>query len=169
MGWVFEEFVRNFLKHEPNEFTVEGKKKIEWGITEESNGMQAILPAMETDISLRSADRYIIMETKFYKGALVKHTQHDEADEKIRSEHLYQLFAYLKNFKAAPSVEGILLYPTVGNSVDSSARFQGHKIRVVSVDLNRHWENIKTDLLGLLKTNTLTPAPSPFSPASHHA
>jgi hypothetical protein len=65
---------------------------------------------------------------------------------------------YLKNSpqsaSAANPIEGILLYPVVGRSIDLRYRLHGHPVRVATVDLNRPWEEIRTRLLGLLSVTT---------------
>ena len=67
---------------------------------------------------------------------------------KFRSEHLYQLAAYLQNLE--PGAEGILLYPTAGVAVDQSYTLHGHRVRVTTLDLNRPWPEIASTLLSRL-------------------
>jgi len=47
-------------------------------------------------------------------------------------------------------VEGMLLYPTVGTSLDLKYRLQGHSIRIATVDLNSDWKSIHNRLLELI-------------------
>jgi 5-methylcytosine-specific restriction enzyme subunit McrC len=58
----------------------------------------------------------------------------------------------LKNLQVGEKrqLEGILLYPTVGKSLDLQYRIQGHSIRVVTVDLDSDWREIHERLIGLL-------------------
>ena len=109
MARLFETFVRNFYKIEQSEFTVKGEEikwkctpegeidrqmlHIKWKLTSESEEDLRMLPIMQTDISLCSSMRKIIIDTKFYKEAF----KAKYAQEKINSNHLYQLFSYLKN------------------------------------------------------------------------
>ena len=76
------------------------------------------LPTMRTDVSLRSMHRTIVIDTKYYRQTLSRYL----GNEKIRSDHLYQLFAYLKNLEGRDDpdsrAEGVLLYPTVGHALD---------------------------------------------------
>ena len=74
--------------------------------------------------------------------------------EKIRQEHLLQLFGYLKHLEhsggANKVCEGILLYPTVNKEIDYGLETQGHKISVKTINLNQNWESIHNDLLSII-------------------
>lgn len=150
MARLFESFVRNFYKIEQSEFKVKGKEQIKWKLVPYDKIDLQMLPIMETDISLYSPSRKIIIDTKFYKEAFkTKFTQ-----DKINSNHLYQLFSYLKNqesdLEITKACEGILLYPAVKNNFKFSYTYENHKIKVLSVNLNQDWSNIKKDLLGII-------------------
>jgi len=148
MAQLFEHFVRNFLKQEQQEFGVKSER-ISWQTKTETATDLAFLPQMVTDISLLAAHRNIIIDTKYYKQALVRH--YDK--QKIISSHLYQLFSYLKNHPASAvdsPVEGILLYPVVEQELDLTYQLQGHKISIKTINLAQPWPNIKADLLQLL-------------------
>ena len=81
---------------------------------------------MRTDVHLRNSKRAIIIDTKYYVSAL----QERFGKQTIYSSNLYQIFAYLKNAEKLGEIyktaEGILLYPTVGYSVDAQVTLQGH-------------------------------------------
>jgi 5-methylcytosine-specific restriction enzyme subunit McrC len=60
--------------------------------------------------------------------------------------------------------EGILLYPTVNQTLDLFYDIQGHLIRVKTIDLNQSWQKIKEDLLTITDVKTTHPrsyAPKP--------
>jgi 5-methylcytosine-specific restriction enzyme subunit McrC len=105
---------------------------------------------MQTDVSLRSPKRTVLIDTKYYAQTL--HTHRDK--ERLRSAHLYQLFAYLKNMErhSEPDgrAEGILLYPTVKEEVRFSAMIQGHKMTARTIDLAKPWKEIHRGLLSVL-------------------
>lgn len=153
MGDVFEEFVRNFYAHEQTFYRVK-REKIYWNLTRPQESALQYLPEMNTDISLISPKRKIIIDTKFYKNTLSQDGRFAEAQNKIHSANLYQMFSYLKNTEHAEGwdvpVEGILLYPTVDQDVDFEYEIQGHRIRIVSLNLNQPWQNIKDELLSLI-------------------
>ncbi len=142
MARLFEEFVRNFYKIEVPEAKV-FREDVHWQFAGDS--MQ-FLPKMQTDISiLLPENRKIIIDAKYYTETL----QHFYDSEKIHSQHLYQLFAYLKN-QQYPQAEGILLYPTVQKSISLVYTFEQHQIRVETLNLNQPWMGIKRDLLLIL-------------------
>lgn len=151
MARVFEEFVRNFYRAEQSTFSVL-PLTIQWDAVEISTTGAGRLPSMIVDIFLRSAQRRLIIDTKYYAKAL---QQSLHGSESFQSGNLYQLFAYLKNAAADPAFagcEGMLLYPKVGQSLRESFQIQGHSLTVATIDLAQPWQIISSDLLGLLST-----------------
>jgi 5-methylcytosine-specific restriction enzyme subunit McrC len=146
MRILFEEFVRNFFRIEQNHFQVY-REDIRWDITA---GDEKFLPKMQTDISLESKNRKIIIDTKYYHEALNEY--YDK--EKIRSENMYQIFAYLKNLESTKEInrycEGILLYPTVTKDLDINMTIPGHSISFKTIDLNQDWRGVHKDLLAMV-------------------
>ena len=155
MARLFESFVQNFLRHECPDLDVR-KEKIQWNLDEVADGSMDFLPQMETDISVRSANSTLIIETKYYTEAMTTNF----GKERVRSAHLYQLFAYLKNLEARGGVDlvasGMLLYPAVGTSLRLSYKLGGHQISVCTLDLSQDWNIIRAELLELVDTS-LTP------------
>jgi 5-methylcytosine-specific restriction enzyme subunit McrC len=151
MGAVFEEFVRNFLKSEQSGFSVK-REEIAWDAMDIGGDGTQRLPRMITDITLRSPERTIVIDTKFYKRTLSKSQHGDIA--KIHSENLYQIYAYIRNMenREGPDseAEGILLYPTVDQAVDLAYEIQGHRIRVKTLNLSQDWPDIRSELLQLI-------------------
>lgn len=146
MAYLFENFVRNFYKRELPDYTVK-RENIGW----DTVGDTKYLPVMQTDITLISDQKKIIMDTKFYAGAFTSNF----GVNKFRSGHLYQLFAYLKNSEAKGELdlqsEGILLYPMVDEEVDADYVIQGHKVKIRTVNLNQDWQQIHERLLEVVK------------------
>lgn len=67
----------------------------------------------------------------------------------VSSANLYQLFAYLKNKEKDPgweNCEGILLYPTVKDTLDLNYTLGGHRVRIYTINLNQHWSKISDEL-----------------------
>ena len=152
MGEVFEEFVRNFYRIEQDNFQV-GRLQLRWD-AEGNIDQLKMLPVMKTDIHLEEKQgqkRQIIIDTKYYSETLQSHR---EGTKKIHSENLYQIFSYLMNAESKGhsfrNAEGILLYPTVSEEVNFCANFQGHQIRICTLNLNQHWQGIHNDLLKLI-------------------
>jgi len=147
---VFQDFVLNFFRIEQREFAV-SRERFHWTTSEPPTGEVPLLPTMTTDVSLVSKARKIVVECKFSKEVL----QANWGKSSARSEHLYQLYAYLRNLEARgkldKTAEGLLLYPTVHDVVDFSFSTAGHSIRVYTLNLDRKWEAIKADMLALLR------------------
>lgn len=151
MASLFEEFVRNFYRIE-SDYDV-SSKNITWAFEAFENKEDLeMLPEMRTDITLQKDGRKIIIDTKFYREALSTHFD----KEKIKSEHLYQIFSYLINQEEANreetlNCEGILLYPTNRVHFKYSYKYGTHRIRVMTIDLNREWRQIHDDLLAIVE------------------
>jgi len=149
MARLFEEFVKNFYKIEQSDFLVK-RDNINWKFVSESEEDSRMLPIMQTDISLHSPTRKIIIDTKYYKDAFKTRF----SQRKIDSSNLYQLFSYLKNQESdseiTKSCEGILLYPAVETGFKLCYEYEYHRITVMSINLNQNWFDIKKDLLEIL-------------------
>jgi 5-methylcytosine-specific restriction enzyme subunit McrC len=145
MWGVFQAFVQNFFKAEQNEYSVKSEC-ILWDALALNAESTQYLPVMHTDVTLRSKIRTIVIDTKYYPEALSE----NYGKKKIRSDHLYQLYAYLKNCKSQGLPEGILLYPTVSQPLDLAFDLGGNKLRVKTLQLNQSWQNIHAELCGLL-------------------
>lgn len=141
MARLFEEFIRNFYKIEVPQAKVY-REDLRWKMSGESN---TFLPKMQTDISIKLGDRKLIIDAKYYTETLQKYYN----SEKIHSQHLYQLFAYLKNQENSQA-EGILIYPTTEKSLSLLYRHEGHKIRIETLNLNQDWQGIKEDLIKII-------------------
>jgi 5-methylcytosine-specific restriction enzyme subunit McrC len=148
MSRVFERFVRNFFRHEQTEFEVTSER-IAWDVDNQDEAAPELLPSMHTDTSLRSTRRTVIIETKYYSQTLQTHYDR----KRLRSGHLYQLFAYLKNLEKGNGpdkyAEGLLLYPAVHEHVEFETIIQGHRMRARTIDFDQPWEHIHGQLLSM--------------------
>ena len=149
MGLVFEQFVKTFCERE-TDYTVSAPR-IDWFGAEGSETDLRHLPGMQTDIVLRSPERTIIVDTKFYSSPLDTRF----GVERAKSGHLYQIFAYVTNWAAAapadePEPEGWLVYAAVDGDFDYRFELMGRRIRVCSIDLEQEWRGIERDLKGLV-------------------
>jgi 5-methylcytosine-specific restriction enzyme subunit McrC len=146
---IFERFVRNFFRREQSDYVVSAEN-IMWDVADRGGKECDLLPIMRTDVTLRNAHRTIIIDAKYYGQTLQTHFD----NESIRSGHLYQLFAYLKNLErnGGPDLkaEGVLLYPKVQRDIDFKVLIQGHFMRVKTLDLVRSWEDIRRDMTTLI-------------------
>lgn len=150
MAALFEDFLRNFYRIEVEGvfpgYRVVGAEVIHWDTAEMDGEARKRLPVMETDISLRTPSGYLIIDAKYYKETMA-----GQFGKKVRSGHLYQLFAYLRNVAARGSdfenAAGLLLYPAARESVHLDYEIQGHRISVRTVDLSQDWREIHAELL----------------------
>jgi 5-methylcytosine-specific restriction enzyme subunit McrC len=141
MARLFEEFIRNFYKIEVPEAKV-FREDLHWKMAGETHHF---LPKMQTDICIKINDRKLIIEAKYYKETLQKYYD----SEKIHSQNLYQIFAYLKN-QENELAEGILIYPTVQKPLSLAYTHEGHTIRIETLNLNQDWRGVKADLLRII-------------------
>ncbi len=147
MAILFENFVRNFYRIH-TDYTVK-REDIYWHWIAADHVAAGLLPKMQTDISLNSETRKIIIDCKFTPEA----TQHHYEAETLRSSHLFQIHAYLNNLPKGglnDSCEIMLLYPTVDSPLFASYADNGRKISIRTIDLNQPWRGIHKDLLALI-------------------
>ena len=95
MGLVFQDFVRNFYRIEQTEYRV-SSDSLAWAIERDVGHGHELFPSMQTDVSLRSKERTVVVECKWYREPLAL----SYGQPRIRADHLYQVFAYLKNLEA---------------------------------------------------------------------
>lgn len=131
---------------------------IDWPVERSTPGLDAILPLMQTDITLEHAGigRRIIIDTKF-RSVIVPGQSNNE---RLRSDNIFQIYAYLRSQEkiADPlsyKTSGILLYPAINDAVDEAAVIQGHEIRFATVDLAADSAAIRQRLLDIARTTPL--------------
>ena len=148
MRLTFQSFVKNFYRAEQSNFKV-SSKEIAWAAAADPEQLK-LLPKMVTDVFLESSKRTIIIDTKYTPRIF----QENWGKETARSEHLYQLFSYMMNWRHQASseteVEGILLYPAAAQEVDHLYDIAGCKVRIATVSLMDDWKNIHDRLLALV-------------------
>ena len=159
---LFEKAIGNFFAAElPAEdgWRVRTSTPHQWPITACSRGLGGYLPNMKTDIIIENAQaqRRIIVDTKF--NQVVTRSQFGALQ--FKTEHLYQLFAYLRSQESPSdpmsiSADGMLLYPSAGLHVDETALIQGHRMRFVTVDLARPSAEVVEQLRTIPTSSTLT-------------
>lgn len=145
---VYEKFVRNFYFRTRAQHGYSVKRdRMNW-VGEPLDGSDySLLPLLETDVTLRSPGRTVVIECKYTESLF----QTNYLKEKFRSAHLYQLAAYLRNMSAG--TEGVLLYPTAGTAVDSAYVLQDRRVRIRTLDLANSWHQITADLLALITSS----------------
>ena len=147
---IYERFVANFYRIHLMGWDVEAQKRLEW----HANDRNERLPSMIPDLMLqeKSSNRLIILDTKFTAKSLV---ENQWGKPIFDSGHMYQLYAYLKSQEhvstAHRNAAGILLYPAVGAKLSEQIELQDHVIRIETVDLSLHWQEIEKQLMTLVK------------------
>jgi 5-methylcytosine-specific restriction enzyme subunit McrC len=150
LAYLFEDFVRGFLKHTLDDARVR-REHLGWvGATGEPEAL-GLLPRMITDVSVRTPGHCTIVETKFVRRPFRE--LEGSARRKLRSEHLYQLFAYVKNTREREplplTIDGILLYAGVGRGLSETLTLGSNRISVQTLDLAASWPEIRATLLAL--------------------
>jgi len=146
MAILFEEFVRTFYRIH-TDYRVK-REDIYWRWIAADQVAAGLLPKMQTDISLTSDNRKIIIDCKFTPEAT---QQHYEA-QRLRRDDLFQINAYMDNLEGqwADTCEMMLLYHTVDSPLLADFAHRGHKIRIRTINLNQPWSGIHQDLLTLV-------------------
>jgi 5-methylcytosine-specific restriction enzyme subunit McrC len=149
MGLIFQDFIRNFYKLEQDIFSVKADSFV-WPMSAIGHG-QYLMPSMNTDVSLHNDNRCILIECKWTGSTF----QYSHGVKSLRSEHLYQLYAYVRNHPRSSTdptaVEGLLLYPQVDDAVDVSVSLEGHNMRARTLDLQCDWPQIKDQLMAIIE------------------
>ena len=153
MWALFEQFVTGFYQREQRVYRVNpGGRRVQWADPGwATDADRARIPVMNADVILESAERRIILDTKYYKDALAR--GRGPGTGKLHSANLYQLLAYVRNRQATrsdgPRHEGILLYPQVGDEeLRADIRLEGFRIQARTVNLDQDWRLIHDEMLG---------------------
>ena len=151
MANLYEKFVLNFYKlHLDNSIYKVHAPKLNWDIEAEvKEDDLLLLPEMRTDIVVenKAEKTQMIIDTKYYSKTLVKGNRSDI--EKLRTSHLYQIFAYLSNSQYEGKKEGILLYPTIDKDIDAIFPITNKRIMIKTLNLNTEWNNIEKRLMSI--------------------
>ncbi len=137
----------------PKGWRVDAGRRIGWPVEQKTDGIDGILPAMQTDIVLEhtGAGRRIVIDTKF--TSILARGRFREAI--LKSGYLYQIYAYLRSQEGnghplSKHAAGLLLHPSIGEMLDETALIQGHAIRFATVDLAASAHEIRSQLLQVI-------------------
>lgn len=152
MAKLYEKFVYNFYKtHLDEKIYNVHSPKLNWNLDEKIDKEDlALLPEMRTDIVIENnvTNTQLIIDTKYYAQTLVSNKWTDV--EKVRTGHLYQIFAYVCNSEFKGNVRGMLLYPTVDREINADFPIGGKNIAIRTLNLNAEWDVITNRLLSLV-------------------
>jgi 5-methylcytosine-specific restriction enzyme subunit McrC len=146
MAKLFESFLRNFIARECLQWKTK-RENILWRASSCTDSGLALLPRMQTDISLWRPGQYLIIEAKYYREALSGHFD----VEKVRSNNLYQLLSYIMNAHAreGSNADGMLIYPQVDRALREHYEILGRRVSICTVDLSKPWQAIDRELRDL--------------------
>jgi len=152
MERLYEKFILEYYKqHHPELHPA--APVIEWDHTEEPDSqMIQLLPKMKTDIVLEKGDKTLIIDAKYYGKAMIQ----NYSKETLRSAHLYQIFAYVKNMDKnnTGNVSGLLLYAKTEEEVFPDGEpfvIGGNSIGAKTLDLNQEFKEISYQLDKIVK------------------
>ena len=152
MERLYEKFILEYYKqHHPELHPA--APVIEWDHTEEPDSqMIQFLPKMKTDIVLVKGDKTLIIDAKYYGKAMIQ----NYSKETLRSAHLYQIFAYVKNMDKnnTGNVSGLLLYAKTEEEVFPDGEpfvIGGNSIGAKTLDLNQEFKEISYQLDKIVK------------------
>ena len=142
MSKLYEKFILEYYRKEHKKIDV-SSSQIPWNLDDDESAM---LPIMQSDIMLRSKGKTLIIDAKYYSKSM--QAQYDV--HTIRSNHLYQIYAYVKNYDKdkTGNVSGLLLYAKTDETLipHNTYRIDGNKIIVDTLDLNCDFNLIKQQL-----------------------
>jgi 5-methylcytosine-specific restriction enzyme subunit McrC len=145
MHSLYEKFILEFYrKHFPE--VRPNSKRIFWD-TEDAIDF---LPNMQSDAMLLFGDKKLIIDAKYYKKTMQSHYD----SNKLISNHLYQIFAYVKNEDKYNTglVSGMLLYAKTEEETLPNYEYNigGNVISAKTLDLNKPFEMIKRQLESII-------------------
>ncbi|MGG3709421.1 5-methylcytosine-specific restriction endonuclease system specificity protein McrC [Heyndrickxia coagulans] len=144
MSRLFEKFVLEYYRYHYPRLRA-AASQIAWNI---DAGAADFLPVMQTDIVLKSRNKVLIIDTKYYAHTM--QVQNRYGSRTFHSNNLYQIFTYVKNQDVGNTgnVAGMLLYARTEETIvpDSDFIMSGNKISVKTLDLNTAFGNIARQL-----------------------
>lgn len=145
MSKLYEKFILEYYNQEHKELDASASQ-IPWGL---DDGIDAMLPVMQTDITLTQGEKTLIIDAKYYSSTLQQHFDRMT----IYSNNLYQIFTYVKNkeveLKDKPhEISGMLLYAKTEEETypDNDYKMSGNDIGVHTLNLNVEFSDIRKQL-----------------------
>lgn len=151
---LYEKFILEYYAQEFGERIKEFSSRaaqIPWQL---DDGYDALLPVMQTDITLTYGHQILIIDAKYYRRTI----QTNYGVQTLHSGNLYQIFTYVKNKEAQLSgtgykVSGMLLYAKTDEELvpDNIYQMSGNQISVKTLDLNQEFSEIEKQLKQIVK------------------
>ena len=142
---LYEKFILEYYKRHYPQLEIKALQ-IPWHV---DDGLETMLPRMQSDIHLQKGNTVLIIDAKYYNHT----TQLRFNKNTIHSHNLYQIFSYVKNrdyqFEDTEhTVSGMILYAKTDEDIqpDNVYVMHGNKITVKTLDLNVPFEYISKQL-----------------------
>ena len=147
---LYEKFILEYYRREHPQITTNASQ-IPWQL---DDGMDDMLPVMQTDIMLSHGEKTLIIDAKYYAHST--QTRYDK--NTLHSGNIYQIFTYVKNKEAElvgqpHEVSGMLLYAKTDEDAfpEHEYRMSGNKIEVRVLNLDCDFAIIKSQLDGIVE------------------
>lgn len=146
MNLLFQRFVMEYYKKKHPEYKAHAKQ-IKWNMCEDEGFSTAMLPIMQTDITLSIAGRTLIIDTKYYGHTV----QENMGKASLISPNLYQIQAYVMNEDKYHTglVDGMLLYARTDSGIQPNIQFKnldGNIFMARTLDLSQDFKIIEEQL-----------------------
>ncbi|MGN0594055.1 MAG: 5-methylcytosine-specific restriction endonuclease system specificity protein McrC [Hominimerdicola sp.] len=147
MERLYERFILEYYREHHAELDPSAQH-IKWNLTETpDNAMIQFLPDMKTDITLKKDGKTLIIDAKYYGKTMIQNFDKST----LRSAHLYQIFAYVKNMdiENTGNVSGLLLYAKTEEEIFPDGEpfvIGGNSIGAKTLDLNQEFSVIAKQL-----------------------
>lgn len=143
MHRLYEKFILEYYKkHYP--FLRPSASYISW---DTDDGIIGYLPAMKSDISLCFDQKQLIIDAKYYGSSMQTGMYNKKT---VHSNHLYQIYAYVKNKDVSKSgnVSGLILYAKTDEELIPNFEYgiSGNRISVQTLDLDVPFEKVAEQL-----------------------
>lgn len=151
---LYEKFIFEYYRQEHPEVKTSASY-INWAL---DDGFEDMLPIMKSDVMLSWGNKVLIIDAKYYSNTTAQRFD----KRSIHSANLYQIFTYVKNKETELAasglpheVAGMLLYARSDDAVQPDGAYQmsGNLISVKTLDLNVPFEEICSQLDGILEAH----------------
>lgn len=143
MSHLYEKFILEYYRKHYNNLCP-APRQIPWDADDDFIGF---LPKMITDITLSYKGKILIIDAKYYSKTMQKRS--DFNSETLRSAHLYQIYAYVKNKDKnhIGNVSGMLLYAQTDEDTGAQTyNIGGNKFMIQTLDLSKDFSVISKQL-----------------------
>lgn len=146
MSTLYERFLREYYAFHHPELSP-AARQVAWDLDPVPALGAGQLPAMRTDVTLRTGSRTLIIDAKYYGTSMAEGAY---GRLSVHSANLYQVLTYVKNADVHRdgSVSGLLLYARTDapTQPDLDVVIQGNRVQAHAVDLTAPWEGLCAQL-----------------------